>query len=269
MDTVTIQTSTEKLLAHKEGPIGWITFNNPARHNAVSMSMWESVPSVLEVFEKDVDIRLVIIRGAGDKAFISGADISEFKEKRSSKEATEAYNAAGEAAHRAIQEFPKPTIAMVRGYCIGGGCAVAVDCDVRIAADDSVYAIPAGRLGLGYRYDGIRRLIDLVGPSFASEIFFTARKFDAREALTMGLINRLVPVAELESYTRNYAKVIADNAPLTLAAVKRCVLERMKDESKRDLKRCDDMVDACFASKDYEEGRTAFMEKRRPVFKGR
>ncbi|MCC6533046.1 MAG: enoyl-CoA hydratase/isomerase family protein [Burkholderiales bacterium] len=269
MDTVTVQTTTDKLLAHKEGAIGWITFNNPARHNAVSMSMWESVPRALDAFEQDPDIRLVILKGAGEKAFVSGADISEFKEKRASKEAAEAYNAAGEACHRALQEFPKPTIAMIRGYCIGGGCAVAIDCDIRIAAEDSVYAIPAGRLGLGYRYEGIRRLIDLVGPSFAAEIFFTARKFNAQEALAMSLINRLVPVAELESYTRGYAGMIADNAPLTLAAVKRSVLERHKDPSVRDLKRCNDMVDACFASRDYEEGRSAFMEKRRPVFKGR
>ena len=267
MDSV--ETTTEKLLAHKEGAIGWITFNNPARHNAVSMSMWESVPRALAVFEQDPDVRVVILRGAGDKAFISGADISEFKEKRASKEAAEAYNAAGDTAHRILQEFPKPTIAMIRGYCIGGGCAVAIDCDIRIAADDSTYAIPAGRLGLGYRYDGIRRLIDLVGPSFASEIFFTARKFNAQEAATMGLINRLVPVAELESYTRNYADMIADNAPLTLAAVKRSVLERHKDSGVRDLERCQAMVDACFASADYEEGRSAFMDKRRPVFKGR
>ena len=266
MDTV--ETTTEKLLAHKEGAIGWITFNNPARHNAVSMSMWESVPRVLAQFEKDPEIHVVIVRGAGDKAFISGADISEFKEKRASQEAADAYNAAGDHAHRVLQEFPKPTIAMVRGYCIGGGCAVAIDCDLRIAAEDSVYAIPAGRLGLGYRYEGIRRLIDLVGPSFASEIFFTARKFDAQEARAMGLINRLVPTAELESYTRNYAAMIADNAPLTLAAVKRSVLERHKDPQARDLKRCQDMVDACFASADYIEGRNAFMEKRRPVFRG-
>ena len=177
--------------------------------------------------------------------------------------------AAGEAAHQALQEFSKPTIAMIRGYCIGGGCAVAIDCDIRIAAEDSVYAIPAGRLGLGYRYEGIRRLIDVVGPSFASEIFFTARKFNAQEALAMGLINRLVPVAELETYTRNYAATIADNAPLTLAAVKRCVIERHKDADVRDLDRCQRMVDACFASADYEEGRSAFMEKRRPVFRGR
>jgi enoyl-CoA hydratase/carnithine racemase len=269
MDCITVPTTTEKLLAHKEGAVGWITFNNPNRHNAVSMSMWESVPQVLEVFENDPDVRLVVVKGAGDKAFVSGADISEFKEKRASKEAADAYNAAGEAAHRALQEFSKPTIAMVRGYCIGGGCAVAIDCDLRIAADDSVYAIPAGRLGLGYRYDGIRRLIDLVGPAFATEIFYTARKFNAQEALAMGLINRLVPAAELEAYTRDYASLIADNAPLTLAAVKRCVLERHKDPAERNLQRCQAMVDACFASKDYEEGRTAFMEKRRPVFKGR
>ena len=265
----TLETSTEKLLAHKEGAVGWITFNNPARHNAVSMSMWESLPRALTAFERDPEVRLVILKGAGDKAFISGADISEFKEKRASKDAAEAYNAAGDAAHVALQEFTKPTIAMIRGYCIGGGCGVAIDCDLRIAADDSVFAIPAGRLGLGYRYDGIRRLIDLVGPSFASEIFFTARKFNAQEAMAMGLINRLVPGAELESYTRNYAAMIADNAPLTLAAVKRSVLERFKDPSVRDLARCQAMVDACFASADYEEGRSAFIDKRRPVFKGR
>ena len=267
MDTV--QTTTEKLLAHKDGAVGWITFNNPAKHNAVSMSMWESLPPALEAFERDPEVNLVIVRGAGEKAFISGADISEFKEKRSSEEASAAYTAAGDAAHRALQEFSKPTLAMIRGFCLGGGCALAVDCDIRIAADNAVFSIPAGRLGVGYRYEGIRRLIDLVGPSFASEIFFTARKFNAEEAAAMGLINRLVPAAELEAYVHKYANMIADNAPLTLAAVKRSVLERFKDPSVRDLKRCQDMVDACFASADYIEGRTAFMEKRRPMFKGR
>jgi enoyl-CoA hydratase len=268
MTTVSLQTMTEKLLVQKEGPIGWIIFNNPARHNAVSMSMWESIPGVLETFEKDPEIRVVVLKGAGEKSFISGADISEFKEKRGSKEATDAYNAAGDAANRALQEFSKPLIAMIRGYCIGGGCGVALSCDIRIAADDSVYSIPAGRLGLGYRYEGIRRLIDVVGPAFATEIFFTARKFNGQEALAMGLINRLVTVDELEKYTRNYAAMIADNAPLTLKAVKRSVIERFKDAEERDLKLCKELVDACFASRDYEEGRTAFMEKRRPVFKG-
>jgi len=264
-----VEPISEKLLSRKDGAIGWITFNNPKRHNAVSMSMWEGIPRVLEQFAADPEIRVVIIHGAGDKAFISGADISEFGEKRSSKEASEAYNAAGDRAHAAIQAFPKPTIAMVQGYCIGGGCAVAIDCDIRIASDDSIYAVPAGRLGLGYRYDGIKRLVDLVGPSFASEIFFTARKFNAQDALAMGLINRMVPRADLESYTTEYAKTIADNAPLTLAAVKKCVFEAQKAGETPDLAGCDQMVAACFASQDYIEGRTAFMEKRRPVFKGK
>jgi enoyl-CoA hydratase/carnithine racemase len=256
-------------LSRKEGRVGTLVFNNPARHNAVSLEMWEAASRILAGFADDPEVRVVVLTGAGGKAFVSGADISKFESERSSKEAIDRYNVAVDEANTAIYEFPKPTIAMIRGYCIGGGCGVAIDCDLRIAAADSVYAIPAGRLGLGYRYDGIRRLIDLVGPSFASEIFFTARKFDAREAVAMGLINRLVPVAELESYTRNYAAMIADNAPLTLAAVKRSVLERFKDPAERDLARCQAMVDACFASADYEEGRTAFMEKRRPVFKGR
>jgi enoyl-CoA hydratase len=263
-----VEPISEKLLSRKEGGIGWITFNNPARHNAVSMSMWEGVPRVLDQFAADPEVRCVILHGAGDKAFISGADISEFKEKRSSKEAADAYNAAGDRAHIAIQSFPKPTIAMIQGYCIGGGCAVAIDCDIRIAADDSLFSVPAGRLGLGYRYDGIKRLVDLVGPSFASEIFFTAKKFSAKDAITMGLINRVVSRAELESYTLEYAKTIADNAPLTLAAVKRCVLEAQKAGTTPDLATCEKMVAACFASQDYIEGRTAFMEKRRPVFKG-
>jgi len=233
------------------------------------MSMWEAIPRALADFAQDPEIRVVVVTGAGEKAFVSGADISEFKEKRSSAEASEAYNAAGQRAHEAMQAFPKPMIAMIRGYCIGGGVAVAIDCDLRIASEDSVFSIPAGRLGLGYKYDGIKHLADLVGPAFAGEIFYTARKFTGAEAIAMGLINRMVPAAELEAYVKKYAETIADNAPLTLAAVKRCLIEAYKDESERDLAACQKMVDTCFNSQDYVEGRTAFMEKRRPMFKGR
>jgi enoyl-CoA hydratase/carnithine racemase len=267
--TQSITTLTEKLLVTKEGAIGWITFNNPDKHNAVSMEMWQSVPMAFEAFNKDPEIRVVILKGAGVKAFVSGADISQFKERRSTPEAVQEYNQTADKAAEAIRNCPKPTIAMVRGFCIGGGTATATNCDMRIVSDDAKFGVPAGKLGLGYRYPGIKRLTDLVGPQFTAEIFFTARQFNAQEALAMGLVNRVVPAEELEKYVRDYAQTIGNNAPLTLAAIKRALIEYSKDDSQRDLSICDKMVSDCFASEDYKEGQTAFMEKRKPVFKGR
>jgi len=173
-----------------------------------------------------------------------------------------------EKAYAGVQDFPKPTIAMIRGFCIGGGVGLAVCCDLRICSDNSRFGIPAAKLGLGYGYPGIRRLCDVVGPSFAKEIFFTARQFDAEEARAMGLVNRVVPEAELEAYVKSYAETIAANAPLTVDAVKFIVRQVTEDESRRDLKRASELVQNCFASKDYVEGRTAFVEKRKPVFTG-
>jgi enoyl-CoA hydratase/carnithine racemase len=264
-----IPTLTEKLVARKEGHIGWIIFNNPARHNAVSLEMWQSIPLVLEAYVTDPEVRVIVLRGEGEKAFVSGADISQFKEKRSSPEAVNLYNTTADNAAQALRDCIKPTIAMIRGYCIGGGTATAVNCDIRIAAEDAKFGVPAAKLGLGYRYAGIKRLTDLVGASFTAEIFFTGRQFTAQEALQMNLVNRVVPVAELETYTREYAATIANNAPLTVASVKRALLEYAKDPAERDLGHCQRMVDACYASEDYKEGQTAFMEKRKPVFKGR
>jgi enoyl-CoA hydratase/carnithine racemase len=264
-----MQTLTEKLVARKDGAIGWIVFNNPQRHNAVSLEMWEALPVVLGEFAKDAQIRVVILRGEGEKAFISGADISQFKEKRGSAEGVQTYNAASDHASQALNEFPKPLIAMIRGYCIGGGLGVATACDLRIASENSRFGVPAAKLGLGYRYSGIKRLSELVGPSFTAEIFYTGRQFDAQEALQMGLVNRVLPVADLEKYVLDYAMTITNNAPMTIAAVKRSLLEIRKDPGERDLELCQKMVEDCFASEDYAEGRTAFMEKRKPVFKGR
>ena len=266
---VPIQSLTDKLIAAREGAIGWITFNNPERHNATSYEMWQALPIVLDAYVGDPEVRVIVLKGAGEKAFSAGADISQFKEKRTGAEAVKEYNAAADRANQMLRECVKPTIAMIRGYCIGGGAAIAVGCDLRIAADDSRYAVPAAKLGLGYRFEGISRLASLVGPSFAAEIFFTARQFSAEEALQMGLVNRIVPVAELESRTRDIANTLAANAPLTIAAVKRALLEHMKNPGDRDLALCQRMVEACFASEDYREGQAAFMEKRKPQFKGR
>jgi enoyl-CoA hydratase/carnithine racemase len=260
---------TDKMLSRKEGGVGYVIFNNPERHNAVSLEMWEAASEYLDDFANDKAVRVVVFCGAGGKAFVSGADISKFESERSSKEAIDRYNIAVDKANTAIYEFSKPTIAMIQGYCIGGGVGLALCCDMRICSDNSKFGVPAAKLGLGYGFKGIKKLVDVVGPSFAKEIFYTARQFTAAEAKDMGLVNRVVPAAELETYVKNYAETISANAPLTVDAVKYIVGQVLTDESTRDLKKCADLVAQCFASKDYTEGRTAFMEKRRPVFKGR
>jgi enoyl-CoA hydratase len=264
-----LQLKTDRMIAQKEGAIGWITFNNPARHNAVSMAMWEALHEIVTDYAGDEAIRVIVVKGAGERAFVSGADISEFEEKRSSPETTRLYNETAQRASRALKEIGKPTIAMIRGYCVGGGVSTALACDMRIAAEGSTFAVPAAKLGLGYEFEGVRKLVDVVGPSFAREIFYTARQFSAQEALTMGLINRLVPADGLESFVRDYASTIAANAPLTVASIKTLVAQVLKDESERDVQLCQDVVDRCFNSDDYAEGRRAFMEKRKPTFSGR
>jgi enoyl-CoA hydratase len=263
------QPMTSKMLAEKDGAIGRIIFNNPARHNAVSLEMWQAVARIMEDFEADDNVRVIVLSGAGGKAFVSGADISKFASERASLDATRAYDVKTAAAFNSIYEFPKPTIAMIRGYCIGGGVGLASCCDLRICSDNSKFAVPAAKLGLGYAYAGLKRLVDIVGASFAKEIFYTARQFDAQEAYAMGLVNRVVPQAELESYVNSITDMICANAPLTIKAAKFAIGEILKDESKRDIARVDAMVEACFASKDYVEGRTAFMEKRKPSFTGK
>ena len=263
------QTKTDKMLSRKDGSVGYVIFNNPERHNAVSLEMWARTAEILEDFGHDDAIRVVVVTGAGGKSFVSGADISRFESERGSMEAVKHYNSTVAKANQSIYEFPKPTIAMIQGYCIGGGLGLAVCCDLRICSDNSKFGIPAAKLGLGYSYPGVKRLSDLVGPSFTKEIFYTARQFDAEEARVMGLVNRIVPAGELETYVKAYADTIANNAPLTVKAAKFITGQAVQDESKRDLARCTELVEACFVSSDYTEGRRAFMEKRKPVFTGK
>jgi enoyl-CoA hydratase/carnithine racemase len=265
MDDVT---KTDKMLSRKDGHVGYLIFNNPERHNAVSLEMWQRTAEILDDFARDDDVRVIVLMGTGGKSFVSGADISKFESERASMDAAKIYSAAVQRANDTVYEFAKPTIAMIQGYCLGGGLGLAVCCDLRICSDNSRFGIPAAKLGLGYSYPGVKRLADLVGPSFAKEIFFTARQFNAEEAHAMGLVNRVIPMVELETFVKNYADTIAANAPLTVKAAKFITNEAMRDESKRNLARCDEMVQACFRSNDYIEGRRAFMEKRKPAFTG-
>jgi enoyl-CoA hydratase/carnithine racemase len=261
-------TQTDKMLARKEGGVGMVIFNNPERHNAVSLEMWEATKRILDGFATDDQVRVVVLSGSGGKAFVSGADISKFATERATVEAQRAYNLKSDAAYSSIADFPKPTIAMIKGYCLGGGLGLATCCDLRFCSDNSRFAVPAAKLGVGYGHKGLKRLMDIVGPAYAKEIFYTARQFDASEALSMGLVNRVMPAAELEPYVKSITDMICANAPLTIQAVKFTVGEILKDESKRDLARSAALVEQCFASRDYTEGRTAFMEKRKPVFTG-
>ena len=260
---------TGTMISRQEGPIGYLIFNNPKRHNAVSLEMWQAVSAILSDFARDPAVRVVVLTGAGEKAFVAGADISRFEQERSDQDAIAHYNAVTEQTFADLEGFAKPTIAMIRGYCIGGGLALALGCDLRVCSDNSRFALPAAKLGLGYPFHGLKKLVDVVGPSFAKEIFYTARQFEAEEARVMGLVNRVVKADELHAYVQKYADTIGENAPMTIATAKFTIGEVVKDESKRDIAKCAAMVRQCFESQDYIEGRRAFMEKRKPVFQGK
>ena len=259
---------TRRMNARVDGPIGWMEFDNQARRNAVSLDMWEAIPIILDRFESDPAIRIIALTGAGDRAFVSGADISQFAEQRSNEEQTAAYDRISAAATQAIKAARKPTVAVIRGYCIGGGLGIAATCDLRWATEGSKFGVPAGRLGLGYAHSGVKTLLDIVGPAYTKEIFYTAKHFSAAEAQTMGFVNRVLPDDTFDAWVAAELATIAANAPLTLAALKVTVAELLRGHE-ADLARAETAVTRCFASADYKEGRTAFMEKRKPVFQGR
>jgi enoyl-CoA hydratase len=260
--------SSPKVLAEIDNGIGWITFNNPQRHNAMALEMWQALAALLKQFSQDASIRIVILKGAGDKAFVSGADISEFEKKRSSQQQRDAYEHAFDQAQSCLAEFEKPVVAMIQGYCIGGGLALALNTDIRIATEDSVFGIPAAKLGLGYGYAAVKMLTSIVGPSHAKDILFSARFLDADAALRIGLVNFVVSREQLLQQVLEYAGTLVANAPLTLKASKAAVSEVVRDPGQVSPEYVGKLVNDCFLSDDYKAGREAFMAKRKPVFKG-
>ena len=260
---------SDHILVERADGIATVTINRPKMRNAVSLAMWTAIGEETQALAKDDSVRAVVFRGAGTDAFASGADISEFKENRKDTETALHYNQQTEAAYRAIRNCPKPTVAMIFGYCMGGAMALAMACDLRFAAEGSKFGIPAARLSIIYGLDPVHQLVDLVGPAYAKDILYSARTVEADEALRIGFIQRLVPAAQLEAHTREYLGKLASNAPLSIRGTKtqvRAIFEGVTDRHRADLA---ELGLETYNSQDYKEGTTAFLEKRAPRFQGR
>jgi len=266
---VTREYAGGKMLAAKDDGVGLVTFNQPEKRNAMSLEMWTGLGEILDEFAEDSSVRVVVLTGAGNKAFVSGADISQFEKNRSNADAQQEYERQAGVGRAKYANFPKPVIARIRGFCLGGGLAIAMQADLRIASADSQFGIPAAKLSIAYAPDSVKRLIDLVGPAHARMILYTARRIDGVEAERIGLINKMVGEEALNDEVLEIARTIADNAPLSVAASNLTINEMLKDESQRDMAAIKRMSEVCFNSSDYKEGRTAFMEKRAPKWLGR
>jgi len=258
-----------KILQNVADGVGVITFNNPEKRNAMSLDMWEGLGHELIELRDDANVRVVVLTGAGDKAFVSGADISQFEKTRHNAEASEEYSKKSAAQRALLADYPKPVIASIRGFCLGGGMQVAMSADIRIASDNSQFGIPAAKLGIAYGYDGLKHLVSLVGPSWARLIMYTGMRIDSAEALRIGLVDRVVPDAELWNATSEIARTISGNAPLAIKAAKITIAQVLKDPDKRDMDAIKAIGSACMDSEDFREGRQAFMAKRKPQFKGK
>ncbi|MBH67502.1 MAG: enoyl-CoA hydratase [Rhodospirillaceae bacterium] len=261
--------STDKILAEKDGAVGRIVLNNPERRNAISLEMWQGISEAFDEFSSDSNIRCAVMSGAGDKAFASGADISQFKERRGNAKAADEYAKISMAGRKKMLNFEKPFIAQIRGFCMGGGLGIALAADMRIASEDSQFGVPAARLSIAYDRINLGNLVALVGPSKAKEILITAKRYSAIDAERMGLINACVSVEDLESAVTDFTTRISENAPLSMRASKLTINELMKDDSSFNIALVDELTRNCFNSMDYQEGQDAFMNKRRPVFKGK
>jgi enoyl-CoA hydratase len=257
------------LRVEKRGAVGWLVFDQPAKKNAINNAMWRAIPPAMEQFDADGEVRCVAFRGEGSEAFAAGADISQFEKVRSDAAAVKEYDGLLDRVLHSIQDSRKPSLAMIHGYCLGGGLEIALACDLRYCGASAKFGIPAAKLGLGYNIEGHKRLFETVGHARAREIMFLGRRYGAEEALAMGLVHRVLPDAELERYVDGVVQTLSENAPLAIANSKTILEEYAKAGGTPDAGRMHAAIERCIRSEDYIEGRRAFMEKRKPRFHGK